>query len=114
MRAGVHCRMSRLEQKVAFLVCVFLICLVLAGCFGGGALSQVIRCPAILPIEPQCAWSAECPEPFSKAPHDGVQVEELKAAKLESDADSLACRVVIDGCIRRDRIVDESWGDCPE
>ena len=84
----------------------------LAGC-GGGALSTTSKCPAILPVGIECAWTEECPEEFVPATHDAVPIEELKASKLDSDADSLSCREALDACVRRDRIVSKAWDACP-
>lgn len=83
---------------------------VLSGC-GGGSLSLTLRCPAILPAI-ECGWTAQCPETFEAELRDAVPVEELKASKLESDADSLSCREALDACVRRDRIIYNEWSQC--
>lgn len=109
--------MSRLEQKVAFLVCVFLICLVLAGCGGGlggfGDSGKIIaqsvtsKCPAILPPYEQ----AEVPQAPEKA-EGAVPKEELQARYKESQAENRRLREIIDRLLGWIGIVRKEHAKC--
>lgn len=82
--------------------------MMLAGCGAGSPkITATVKCPAVLPDRLSCKACATDPIP------DWVTIEELKATMLETAAQLKDCRAVNDECVRRDRVVGESWEDCP-
>lgn len=92
-------------------VAVLVAALALAGCGEAFKLGEargpvVVRCPTALPAELKCVECVDWTRPEIDA------IEQLEAALDSAEASLLQCRVVNDRCVRRDRVVVESWREC--